>query len=160
MVIRSTSVEFLQHILIYCPPLKHSPHTSINWRSISMGKRSFAQTHTPNYNTNLFAGSGFQCTSTYRAHNIGLNRMPPVACYPYQTFYLLSTPKCLINKNINAKEHDLLNMHHIWTWNNFHIFKLRSCIPLLVQILITDSLRIIVHVPVGEVKRARGERPM
>lgn len=51
-------------------------------------------------------------------------------------------------------------MHHLYTWNNFRIFKLHSCIPLPVQILITDSLRFILHVPVGEVKRARGEKPM
>jgi hypothetical protein len=133
-----------------------------------MGKRRFAHTHThththtkPNHTTNLFAGSGFQCTSTYPTHNIGLTRMPSVACYPHQRFYLLSTTKCLISKKPQAMEHDLLNMHHIHTWNNFHIFKLYSCIPLLVQILITDSLRIVVlHVSVGEVERARGERPM
>lgn len=120
-----------------------------------MGKRFAHINIKTNHTKNLFAGSGFQCTSTYSTHNIGLTS---VACYLHQELYLLSTPKCLINKKIKAKENDLLNMHHIYTWNNFHIFQLHSCIPLLVQILITDFLRIILHVPVGEVKRARGEK--
>jgi hypothetical protein len=110
--------------------------------------------------TNLLTGSDFQCTSTYPTNNVWLIRTSSGTSYPHHKFYLLSWSEYLINKKITAKEHDLLNKHHIYTWNNFNISKLHSCISLLVQILITNYLRSIFHVPTEEVNITRAEKSM